>query len=70
MTTPLSPTWAALRQNELGEQYVESFTMYKVPVHTADEIMQKIKSTKWIAGEDDGQIPVLHPGYLGGPRYQ
>lgn len=38
--------WTALRQNDLGEQYVESFTMYKVQVPTADEIMQKIKSTK------------------------
>ena len=54
MTTPLSPTWAALRQNELGEQYVESFTMYKVPVPTADEIMQKIKSSA-IRKDDNGQ---------------
>ena len=46
--------WTALRQNELGEQYVESFTMYKVQVPTADEIMQKIKSTKWMTDKING----------------
>ena len=47
--------WTALRQNELGERYVESFVMYRVHVPTADEIMQKIKATKWMTEKIDGE---------------
>ena len=52
--------WTALRQNELGEQYVESFTMYKVQVPTADEIMQKIKSTKWMTEKINGEVALTN----------
>ncbi len=52
--------WTALRQNELGEQYVESFVMYKVQVPTADEIMQKIKSTKWMTEKIDGEVALTN----------
>ena len=47
--------WTALRQNDLGEQYVESFVMYKVQVPTADVIMQKIKSSKWMTEKISGE---------------
>ena len=52
--------WTALRQNELGEQYVESFTMYKVQVPTADEIMQKIKSAKWMTEKINGEVALTN----------
>lgn len=52
--------WTALRQNELGEQYVESFSMYKIPVPTADEIMQKIKSTKWMTEKINGEAALTN----------
>ncbi len=52
--------WTALRKNELGEQYVESFVMYKVPVPTADEIMQKIKATKWMTEKINGEVALTN----------
>ncbi|MBO6062728.1 MAG: hypothetical protein J6P62_02000 [Bacteroidales bacterium] len=52
--------WTALRQNELGEQYVESFTMNKVQVPTADEIMRTIKSTKWMTEKLNGEIALTN----------
>jgi len=52
--------WTALRQNDLGEQYVESFTMYKVQVPTADEIIQKINGTKWMTEKLNGEIALTN----------
>ena len=52
--------WTALRQNELGEQYVESFAMNKVQVPTADEIMRTIKSTKWMTEKLNGEIALTN----------
>ena len=52
--------WTALRQNEVGEQYVEAFTMYKVPVPTADEIMQIIKSSKWMTEKINGEAALTN----------
>ncbi len=52
--------WTALRKNELGEQYVESFVMHKVPVPTADEIMQKIKATKWMTEKLNGEVALTN----------
>ena len=52
--------WTALRKNELGEQYVESFVMHKVPVPTADEIMQKIKASKWMTEKIHGEIALTN----------
>lgn len=52
--------WTALRKNELGEQYVESFVMHKVPVPTADEIMQKIRATKWMTEKLNGEVALTN----------
>jgi hypothetical protein len=46
--------WTGLRKDDLGERYVESFTMYKVQVPTADEIREKIRSTKWMIEKING----------------
>ena len=52
--------WTALRQNELGDRYVESFVMTKVQVPTADEIMRTIKSTKWMTEKLNGEIALTN----------
>ena len=52
--------WTALRQNELGDRYVESFVMTKVQVPTADEIMRTIKSTKWMMEKLNGEIALTN----------
>lgn len=52
--------WTALRQNELGEQYVESFTMNKVKVPTEDEIKEKIKSSKWMTEKINGEAALTN----------
>ena len=52
--------WTALRKNELGEQYVESFVMHKVLVPTADEIMQKIKASKWMTEKLNGEVALTN----------
>lgn len=52
--------WTALRQNELGERYVESFTMYKVAVPTAEEIIQKIKGAKWMTEKINGEVALTN----------
>ena len=52
--------WTALRLNELGDRYVESFVMTKVQVPTADEIMRTIKSTKWMTEKLNGEIALTN----------
>ena len=52
--------WTALRQNELGEQYVESFTMNKVKVPTEAEIKEKIKSSKWMTEKINGEAALTN----------
>ena len=52
--------WTGLRINELGDRYVESFSMNKVQVPTADEIMRTIKSTKWMTEKLNGEIALTN----------
>ena len=47
--------WTALRQDEQGDRYVESFVMNKVKVPTEDEIRTAIKSSKWMTEKVDGE---------------
>lgn len=47
--------WTALRQDEQGDRYVESFAMNKVKVPTEDEIRTAIKSSKWMTEKVDGE---------------
>lgn len=47
--------WTALRQNELGDRYVESFVMTKVAVPTEAEIREHIMH-KWMAQKINGEV--------------
>ena len=47
--------WTALRKNELGERYVESFAMTKVAVPTEAEIREHIMH-KWMAQKINGEV--------------
>ena len=47
--------WTALRQDEQGDRYVESFVMNKVKVPTEDEIRTAIKSSKWMTEKVEGE---------------
>ena len=47
--------WTALRQNELGDRYVESFVMTKVAVPTEAEIRKHIMH-KWMAQKINGEV--------------
>ena len=47
--------WTALRQNELGERYVESFAMTKVAVPTEAEIREHIMH-KWMTQKINGEV--------------
>ena len=47
--------WTALRQDEQGDRYVESFAMHKVKVPTEAEIRAAIKSSKWMTEKVDGE---------------
>ena len=51
--------WTALRKNELGEQYVESFAMNKVQVPSQDVIEKMIKA-KWMTDKIDGQTALTN----------
>jgi len=52
--------WTALRQNELGERYVESFAMTKVAVPTEDEIRASLKGSKWMTEKIDGEMALTN----------
>ena len=47
--------WTALRQDEQGDRYVESFAMHKVKVPNEAEIRAAIKSSKWMTEKVDGE---------------
>jgi hypothetical protein len=47
--------WTALRQDEQGDRYVESFAMHRVKVPTEAEIRAAIKSSKWMTEKVDGE---------------